>query len=339
MTGCIHCGIHIPLYNKGYLYVKSDKELNPFDQMEIPYQRGYYQLSYTSSEALAERMESWTARSDFSAILAGLSQTSDQPHPDRLIPFGELLNRLKNKKVIDFIQTGNMVAHLQPIINLQNMQLYGYESLLRSGSKDENYSPMEIFRTANETGLHSLLDQRAREAAIKTRKEKVPADLKSFINFLPSTIYNPEFCLKHTFKIVDAYGVDPANLVFEVVETENIVDVPHLKNVLDTYKREGMKVALDDVGSGFATVEMLKKLQPDYVKVDRSYISFCDQDEQKQQFLHEVLSISNGLGITMLAEGMERQEEMQYCQSIGIPLAQGYYIGKPSPEALVPNLI
>ncbi|WP_456271760.1 EAL domain-containing protein [Bacillus sp. AK031] len=187
--------------------------------------------------------------------------------------------------------------------------------------------------------MHSLLDQRAREAAIRCRKGNVENGIKSFINFLPSTIYNPEFCLKHTFSIVEKYKVDPSDLVFEVVETEKIVDIDHLKNVFAVYRREGMKVALDDVGSGFATLEMLGQIKPDYVKVDRSYVSHCDSIRENQAFLKEVSHISKELGIKVLAEGIERKEEFDYCKTVGIDLAQGYYIGKPEEKARQPLLV
>jgi len=123
----------------------------------------------------------------------------------------------------------------------------------------------------------------------------------------------------------------------EVVESEKIDDIAHLQKVLSTYKREGMKVALDDVGSGFATLEVLKNLNPDYVKIDRHYIDHCDRDSLKQSFLSDVIHIAKELGITVLAEGIERQEEFDYCKHIGIDLAQGYFIGKPAskPQELV----
>ena len=166
-------------------------------------------------------------------------------------------------------------------------------------------------------------------------KEELFQVLKVLYNFLPSTIYNPDFCLQHTFKIVEKYKINPADLVFEVVETEKILDVDHLKKVLNQYKKEGMKVALDDVGSGFSTVDMLELLKPDYVKIDRSYISFCDQDENKQLFLKETNDRAKSLGIQTLAEGIERVEEFELCRSLGFDLAQGYLIGKPSLNPVV----
>lgn len=244
--------------------------------------------------------------------------------------------RLENRETVEFIQEGKLISHLQPIVDISSGELYAYESLLRSDSSEKKISPYELFKVANEAEMHSLLDQRAREEAIRARKNHIPSGIKSFINFLPSTIYNPEYCLQHTFHVVNKYQVDPADLVFEVVETEKIQDIDHLKKVFKTYKREGMKVALDDVGAGFSTIEMLKLLEPNYVKIDRSFVDRCDEDMKKQKFLADVNRISKELGITVLAEGLERVEELKVCKEIGIDLCQGYLIGKPEPTATTP---
>lgn len=116
------------------------------------------------------------------------------------------------------------------------------------------------------------------------------------------------------------------------METEEITDIDHLKNIFKTYKASGMKVALDDVGSGFATLGILSKLEPDYVKIDRNYISYCDQNTANQQFLKQAVHISKEMGINVLGEGVERKEELEYCESIGMDFAQGYFIGKPAKE-------
>lgn len=248
-----------------------------------------------------------------------------------------LIARVRERETVDLINHGELVSYLQPIVSLQNENsIYGYESLLRTEGTRQ-ISPGILFSTANETGLLSLLDKRAREAAIKAKKEKIPKGVKSFINFLPSTIYNPAYCLQHTFDLVDKYQIDPQDLVFEVVESEKIEDIQHLKKVLYTYKKQGMKVALDDVGTGFSTLEVLVMLNPDYVKIDRKYISYCDQQASNQEFLLRVMDLAKKLKITVLAEGIERVEELEYCRKLGIDLAQGYYLGKPSifPQTLL----
>jgi EAL domain-containing protein (putative c-di-GMP-specific phosphodiesterase class I) len=324
---CIQCGLPFQLFESGYLSI-----LNNDDNMLTTLNERWSMKRYQSLNELEEILHQAAVQfDDQTRIKAGISKTLEIPLMS--ISLKSLLARVRERETVDLINYGRLVSYLQPIVSLKNGgHLYGFESLLRTEAPQQ-ISPGKLFGTAHETGLLSLLDKRAREAAIKSKKEKIPAGIKSFINFLPSTIYNPEYCLRHTFNLVNQYQIDPDELVFEVVESEKIMDIDHLKKVLNTYKRQGMKVALDDVGAGFSTLEVLEMLNPDYVKIDRQYINHCDNDAANQEFLGRVIELAEKLGITVLAEGIERKEELEYCMKIGIDLAQGYYLGKPSVNA------
>lgn len=112
-----------------------------------------------------------------------------------MIELRALRERIRNKEIVDLIVSNEFVSYFQPIIDLKNNDIFGYEALLRSDNPEKLVPPSELFEVAHKTGLYSLLDQRARETAIKSRVGKVPNGIKTFINFLPFTIYNPEFCL------------------------------------------------------------------------------------------------------------------------------------------------
>lgn len=176
-----------------------------------------------------------------------------------------------------------------------------------------------------------MLDQKARRTAVKAKSEHLLEGQKIFINFLPSTIYVQEFCLKHTFQVVKEFDLNPSDLVFEVVETEKITDVAHLKSILDTYKSSGMKVALDDVGTGYSTLDMFNLLQPDYLKIDRSYVEDCHKSIENQTFLYQVMERADRIGIQVLAEGIETKEEWDWLRKLGVDYGQGYFIAKPQP--------
>ncbi|MGA9466669.1 MAG: EAL domain-containing protein [Exiguobacterium marinum] len=299
---CASCNTTVPLISQGELITKTKE------------------YSYTSFEEL----DALLMHVEGTVYCVDNQSNSQTPRLEVEV----LRDQLAHRHIIDQIQHGTFESHLQPIIFLDSKETFGYEALLRSGA---SISPGDLFRTANRFGLHSKLDQRARAEAIKATFEAVAPHQKTFINFLPSTIYNPDYCLQHTFDIIDRYGLSPDRFIFEVVETENVHDVDHLQHVFSTYKQRGMKVALDDVGAGFSTIDMLKRLEPDYVKIDRSYISFCDEDAEKRSFLKKVRALTNSMGITLLAEGIERLEEADVCRELGFDLAQGYFFGKPAP--------
>lgn len=331
---CANCGVTMEYYEDGYLFLHNDHMMDvpmsgQFQQLE----EGTYVFPYDNLDGLYEKLASIKDVLDKDGWKCSMNGVD---RPGRFMSAETLLYLIKYREMVEMIQHGEFTSYLQPIIDLSDFSIFGYESLLRSGDTSKRIHPGELFEAASLTGFHSMLDQKARKTAIECRKSQVNPGIKSFINFLPSTIYNPEFCLRHTFKIVNEFGVNPKDLVFEVVETEKIEDVEHLRSVLDVYKREGMKVALDDVGSGFATVEMLTLLQPDYVKIDRAFIDHCDTDVEKQRFLRKVIRVANDLDILVLAEGIERKEELFFCKEIGVHYAQGYFIGKPSEKAIEP---
>ncbi|MTH53150.1 EAL domain-containing protein [Bacillus mangrovi] len=292
-------------------------------------------LPYKSEHHLASLLEECNKRADVQHLRAAL--TEDPGLPTAYSSFSYVFERVVSKETVDIIMEGDFSSFFQPIIQMESGQIFGYESLLRHAQPA--FTPYKLFDTAIKTGLQSVLDRRARELAIIARSKSVKRGIKSFINFIPSSIYNPAHCLQHTFRMVKQYRVSPEDLIFEVVETEKINDIDHLKSILDTYRANGMKVALDDMGSGYSTYEVLEHLKPDFVKIDRSFISDCHNDSEKQSFLKNVQALAQDLSITVLGEGIETAEEFTFLQSIGIALGQGYYIGKPAPEPASGHLL
>lgn len=230
---------------------------------------------------------------------------------------------------MSIIRNHDFCSHLQPIVNFHE-EIVGFEFLLRPLPHGHHFHPYELFEIARSTGFHSFLDRAARISAIETSARLLPKGIKRFINFLPSSIYNPKYCLTHTFDAIRRLNQNPEDYVFEVVETEQITDMAHLLAIFAEYRSQGMQVALDDVGAGYSTLEVMSSLQPDYVKIDRKLISFCDQDPDKQRILAEIISRAGEFGARLLAEGIERREEYLFCRGLGIDLGQGYLFGKPA---------
>ncbi|AZB42576.1 EAL domain-containing protein [Bacillus sp. FJAT-42376] len=325
MISCTACTPAPPIHEEGFLLLRtSNKSLYTSG---LPFtDEGTCTISYHSSLELEMKVKEVQAACDTRQLNAAISKDSESPLS--YSPFSYIYERVVYKDIVNLITKGDFLSFFQPIVHLRSGQIFGYESLLRSIHPP--VSPYQLFDTAIKTGMQSILDRRARELAIIARSNQIQKGIKSFINFIPSSIYNPEHCLQHTFKMVKQYGVRPEDLIFEVVETEKINDMDHLKNILDTYRANGMKVALDDMGSGYSTYEVLENLKPDFVKIDRHYITDCYKEPEKQSFLKNVQALSRDLSITVLAEGIETEEEYGFLDSIGISLGQGYFIGKPS---------
>jgi EAL domain-containing protein (putative c-di-GMP-specific phosphodiesterase class I) len=122
--------------------------------------------------------------------------------------------------------------------------------------------------------------------------------------------------------------------VFEVVETQNVKDQLHLKEILMYYREKGYKIALDDVGEGYSSLNMLIKLKPDIIKIDRNIIENINKDEFKQSVYKALYTVAKENNIEVLAEGIETPYEIETIRSIGVDYMQGYYFAKPSAEPI-----
>ncbi len=322
---CNSCDLKFTLKDVGYLFVLETNLVKYVYPKAIELNEGIY-IPFSSTDEVIEIISTIFAIPNFDPNIEA-NIIPEICSPLIMYPLHQLIQNISEYDTMQIIHDTDFVSFFQPIVSLQNNDVIGFEALLRDPLS--RVSPGKLFEVAQATGLHHVLDMKARQTAIKSRAGKIPNGMKSFINFLPSTIYNPQFSIKNTMQSMKQHQVSPMDVVFEVVETEKIADIKHLKSIFNVYKQEGIKVALDDFGAGHSTFEVLVKLVPDYVKIDRSHIMNCDQDSKKQKHLKDIVNIAEELGIISLAEGIERKEELEICRDIGIELAQGYYFGKP----------
>ncbi|WP_321467752.1 EAL domain-containing protein [Halarcobacter sp.] len=249
-------------------------------------------------------------------------------------PMQRFLNLIDDKDFFDVINNESLTSHFQPIIEAKSDSIYGYECLIRGVNPDGSLMyPDILFKKSTRNDMNFNLDRLCRESALKTAATK-KIDKKIFINFIPTTIYDPEFCLKSTVKWAKQLEFDPSNIIFEVVETEQVRDQKHLKTILEYYRNEGFKIALDDVGEGYSGLNRIIDLKPDIIKIDRNIIKEIDTNELKQSVYKALYNLSKENGIEILAEGIETAYELDAIKDIGVDYMQGYYFSKPMPEPI-----
>ncbi len=232
------------------------------------------------------------------------------------------------------LEQGAIKMLFQPIIRVADMSVYGHEALARGvRCNGDMMAPGLMFDMARVTGILFNLDRQCRESAIRAAAQKqLQGNL--FINFLPTAIYNPEYCLRDTVGWAQQLNFDPAALVFEVVESEEVSDVEHLKRILRYYKERGFRVALDDVGSGYASLNKFVQLGPDIIKLDMELVRDVHKIEVKQAVAQALAHMARKSGCMILAEGIESADEFAWFKELGVDYVQGYYFGKPASEPL-----
>ena len=155
------------------------------------------------------------------------------------------------------------------------------------------------------------------------------------INFLPNAVYNPETCIKATIEAADLYGFDLTKLIFEVTEGEQIPDKAHLNRIFKSYAKRGFQTAIDDYGSGYATLDWLIELKPHILKLDMQLIRDIDNQPTKQRIVEKTIAQCELQGTVVLAEGVETAAERDYLVAAGIRYFQGYLFAKPQLEHLL----
>ncbi|KUO94712.1 EAL domain-containing protein [Ferroacidibacillus organovorans] len=235
--------------------------------------------------------------------------------------------------VDDLIEQKRLKMMMQPIVSIvkdEQASVIGYEMLIRGiGEDNQIITPDRIFSVARDQEALFRLDRACRVEAIATAGQNDLTEL-IFVNFLPTAIYVPEHCLQTTLEAVENFGIRKRQIVFEVVETERVDDLAHLKRILNFYRSQGFRYALDDVGQGFNDLSMLTQLEPDIIKLDRAFVSNIDKDADKRRVAKTISRLAQSIGSVRLAEGVETKAEADVLLELGFGWQQGFYYGRPS---------
>lgn len=257
-------------------------------------------------------------------------------HFSQMTTLDTLLGRISGRWLVEMIAGQRLVTHFQPIVSVNDpLEVFAYECLVRGrGAQEELISPWALYDAARRSKMLFHLDRAARLHHIRSAS-KHGLSTHVFINFNPTSIYDPEFCLRSTVAAIHNSDIEPSRFVFEVVESDELTNPDRLPEILRYYRDAGFRVALDDVGAGFSSLNLLTKLKPDFVKFDMELMRGIDQDRYKANIVAKLLEVSHELGIQTVVEGIETVGEWQWSVEHGAHFAQGYLFGKPAP---VPQL-
>jgi EAL domain-containing protein (putative c-di-GMP-specific phosphodiesterase class I) len=265
---------------------------------------------------------------------------ADRPDIDdiaRITSLGAIRAAIGAEWLGDLLKESRLNSAFQPIFAIGDLDApYAHECLIRGAAPDgSTINPGALFDAAQSATLLFQLDRAARAANVRNAtRAGVKGNL--FINFTPSSIYDPDSCLRSTIEVVEECNLDRGNVVFEVIETEKVRSTAHLSAILESYRASGFRVALDDVGSGYSTLNMLPELRPDIIKIDRELVDRVDHDNYKQAIVSKLIALAKQLDIEVVAEGIERQEELDFLIEYDVDYVQGFFLGRPSDAPFKP---
>jgi len=239
-------------------------------------------------------------------------------------------DRHKRRRLLELITGGHIYSVYEPIVDATNLTVFGYEALARGSADSDMHAPLVLFGLAEEEDLTFQLDCLCRTKAIEGATD-FPAGAKLFMNIRPSSFHDPNFQPDALKRTLEGCGLGPTDVVFEISEQESIQNYDTLREARDAYGTQGFQFALDDTGAGYASLEAVMKLSPEFIKVDRAFVSGIDQDASRQAMVEAFCSIAERMNARIIGEGLDTLEELQMLGSMGIPFGQGWLFGKPHP--------
>lgn len=213
-----------------------------------------------------------------------------------------------------------MVA--QPIVDLQTSAVVGYEALARFAA-EPLCGPEWWFDQAGRVGLRTELELEAVRSALRHAR-LVPWPLFVSINASPTTVADPEFRA--------AVLAGPTDrIVVEVTEHEEVKDYEPLEEAIIELRSFAVRIAVDDVGAGFASMQHVLHLAPEILKLDRSLTIGVETNEAKQALIASMVRFASTMRMTLVAEGIESRPQLECLRALGVRQGQGFYLWPPEP--------
>ena len=262
-------------------------------------------------------------------------------HGHHLVVFD---NRLRERITSEFsrdqairraLHAEDFSLHYQPIVDTESGAVHGYEALLRwRRPGGELEGPVEVIAVAEETGEIAALGSFVRRRALAecgAMLARAP-DVFLCINLSPYELEHQGLA-EEVEELCRQSGVAPAQLCFELTETALVTasdDFWRFQQLLDL-KRIGVRLAIDDFGTGYSALSYLKKLPVDVVKIDRSFVADLATSEADTVLVEAITRLAHALGLSVVAEGVETETELQILKTLGVDRAQGFLLGRPAP--------
>lgn len=228
----------------------------------------------------------------------------------------------------DILDRKLVTALFQPIVNLGNGEIAGYEGLIRGPSNSPLHSPLTLFRCASQHRLTARLEYLCRRVVLESFAA-LGLDGRLFLNVSPECLVQHNARHGETLQYLDEIGLSPGRVIIELTESQPTFDYDVLRNATRHYRNMGFQIAMDDLGEGFSGLRLWSELRPDFVKIDMHFIQGINHDPVKLQFVRSIQEIAEKSGCRVIAEGIETQAELVKIRDLDIAYGQGYHLARP----------
>ncbi|WP_051569416.1 sensor domain-containing protein [Alkaliphilus transvaalensis] len=240
------------------------------------------------------------------------------------------------------IKKEEFVPYYQPLIDLSTGGIIGVEVLLRWKHPIRGWiSPEEFIPVAESSGLILDIGKWVFEHACKQKQiwnQKGHSNIKMSINLSNKELRKKELLIDIK-QMIEKYALDYTDIQVEITETAAIINLDIAVSILQQLKALGIKIALDDFGKGYSSLNYLKSLPIDIIKLDRSFIKSIQDENEKEEIIHTVIQLGHILNSKIVAEGIETKNQLNFLMKNNCDIGQGYLFSKPLPAEEVELLL
>jgi EAL domain-containing protein (putative c-di-GMP-specific phosphodiesterase class I)/GGDEF domain-containing protein len=238
------------------------------------------------------------------------------------------------------MQHKSLAYVFQPIFGFREGRTLGWEALVRGPAGSLIQTPAELFAAASHEGLALELNVLCIRQILREFAE-CGVDGSLFLNVSPQLIVERGHSQERAARFMDAVGLEPERVVIELTEDFPTLDFRLVHESLMLYRSLGFRIAIDDLGEGFASLRLWSELRPEFVKADKHFVTGIAVDPVKMQFLRAIQHIAESCGSLVIAEGIENAADFKVVKDIGIACGQGWFIGLPAavPDAGIPEAL
>ncbi|MDH3626566.1 MAG: EAL domain-containing protein [Acidobacteriota bacterium] len=223
----------------------------------------------------------------------------------------------------------------QPVVDLVAQRILGYEALTRIPN-GAFQTPDRLFKVARDNGALWAVERLCRKKAIEGLPT-LESGQRLFLNIEPDSFSDPQLQMSGLPELLRSAGLTPDRVVFELTEHSVVQDFGALREFLDEVRSIGYQLAMDDVGSGYAGLQAIAEIRPDFLKVDMSLVRDLHLDPIKRELIRTIRRFTDNTSITLIAEGVEQQAELEKLAEAGVRCAQGYLFARPDSPPEIPD--
>jgi EAL domain-containing protein (putative c-di-GMP-specific phosphodiesterase class I) len=237
--------------------------------------------------------------------------------------------RLAESELRRIIRDGSITTLFQPVVEMASGEVVGYEALSRGPLRSRLESPRALFALSDRVGASRDLDRACRIAALRRSATGLRGPI--FVNVRPETLTDPEWTGGTVGSLLEENGREATDVVLEVSERCLDGDLGAVAAATRALRERGFRIALDDAGTGYASLVTVETLRPDFLKVDASLVRGIDGSLILQEVVLSLARIGARVGAHVVGVGVEREDEARCLRDVGASLAQGFLYAVPAP--------